>query len=243
MNSHYESRLASLDKEKEADEEAKNKELENEGLTQEAKNRITENYEAKEAQREKKRRQIQMEQAKFNKQMAIFEILINTASAVVKALPDLLMAGLVGSIGAAQLAFATAQPLPKYFKGREDGEAELAWVGEQGMEAIRLRSGKTFLTPDKPTVVYLPEHAEVIPHHELLKAAGEASLPVFPLIDNSSTNELEKKIEGLHEGFRMLADVIKNKTETHIVLDKNGFTRYLQSQNRVTKWIEDNFKN
>lgn len=243
MNSHYESRLASLDKEKEADEEAKNKELENEGLTQEAKNRIIENYEAKEAQREKKRRQIQMEQAKFNKQMAIFEILINTASAVVEALPNLLMAGLAGSIGAAQLAFATAQPLPKYFKGREDGEAELAWVGEQGMEAIRLRSGKTFLTPDKPTVVYLPEHAEVIPHHELLKAAGEASLPVFPLIDNSSTNELEKKIEGLHEGFRMLADVIKNKTETHIVLDKNGFTRYLQSQNRVTKWIEDNFKN
>lgn len=243
INAHYESRLAALDRESKADEEAKSKELANEGLTQAAKDRITANYEAKEAEREKKRRQIQMEQAKFKKQMAIFEILINTASAVVEALPNLLLAGLASAIGAAQLAFATAQPLPKYFKGREDGEAEFAWVGEQGTEAIRLRSGKTFLTPDKPTVVYLPEHAEVIPHHELLKAAGEASLPVFPLIDSSGTKELERKIEGLHEGFRMLADVIKNKTETHIVLDKNGFTRYLQSQNRVTKWIEDNFKN
>ena len=152
------------------------------------------------------------------------------------------VAGLSGSIGAAQLAFAIAQPLPKYFKGRDDGPAELAWVGEQGTEAIRLQSGKTFLTPDKPTVVYLPEHAKVIPHHELIRAAGEASLPVFPLNDSSGTKELERKIEGLHEGFRMLADVIKNKTETHLVFDKNGFTRYLRAQNRVTKWIEDNFR-
>lgn len=243
INSHYESELAELDKKAEADEAAKSKALENEGLTQAAKDRITASYEAKEAEREKKRRQVKMEQARFQRAMSIFEILTNTASAVVEALPNLFLAGLSGAIGAAQLAFAIAQPLPKYFRGRKDGPAEFAWVGEQGTEAIRLKDGQTFFTPDRPTVTYLPEHAQVIPHHELLKAAGEASFPVFPFMDNSGTKELERKVEGLHEGFNMLADVIRNKAETHLVFDKNGFSRYLRTQYGVTKWIEDNIKN
>ena len=243
INSHYESELAEFDKKAEADEEAKNKALENEGLTQAAKDRITASYEAKEAEREKKRRQVKMEQARFQRAMSIFEILTNTASAVMEALPNLFLAGLSGAIGAAQLAFAIAQPLPKYFRGRKDGPAEFAWVGEQGTEAIRLKDGQTFFTPDRPTVTFLPEHAQVISNHELLKAAGDASFPIFPFVDNSGTKELERKVEGLHEGFSMLADVIRNKTETHLVFDKNGFTRYLRSQNGVTKWIEDNIKN
>ncbi|MAR57237.1 MAG: hypothetical protein CMM93_08650, partial [Rickettsiales bacterium] len=73
---------------------------------------------ALELQMEKRRIEVERKQAKRQKQMTIFGIITNTALAVVKMLSsfpppaNFVMAGLVGALGAAQLAIAASQPLP-----------------------------------------------------------------------------------------------------------------------------------
>lgn len=68
--------------------------------------------EALEAEFQIKRTSAQKAAAREAKATAIFEAIINTARAVVEALPNLWLAALVGALGAAQVALIAAQPLP-----------------------------------------------------------------------------------------------------------------------------------
>lgn len=56
-------------------------------------------------------------EARAARRKALYEIAINTAIAVVKALPNLIKAGAVATIGAVKAAFVAATPLPKFAKG------------------------------------------------------------------------------------------------------------------------------
>jgi uncharacterized protein YukE len=68
--------------------------------------------EALEAEFEIKRTSARKAAAREEKATAIFQAIINTARAVVEALPNLWLAALVGALGAAQVAVIAAQPLP-----------------------------------------------------------------------------------------------------------------------------------
>ena len=85
------------------------------------------------------------------------------ALAVTKALPNLVLAAVVGAMGAAQIAMISAQSIPKYAKGTNDHPGGLAIVGDGGRpEGIVTRDG-AYLSPSTPTLVDLPRHAQVIP--------------------------------------------------------------------------------
>ena len=60
-------------------------------------------------------------EAKAEKRKALFDIGISTAVAVVKALPNYILAAAVGAAGAIQAAFVAARPLPKFEKGGKVG--------------------------------------------------------------------------------------------------------------------------
>lgn len=113
---------------------------------------------------EEQRKKIQERQAKYEKAQSILSATIATSVAVAKALPNFILAALVGAAGAAQVAAIAAQPLPQYAEGTQDHTGGLAVVGDGGKsELIQTPSGKMFKTPDSPTIVHMPKHSKVFP--------------------------------------------------------------------------------
>lgn len=89
-------------------------------------------------------------QAKIDKEIAIFNIVLNTAAAIVKALPNAILVALAATIGAVQLGVAIATPIPEFAKGTKGKRGSgLARVGERGEE-----------------IVFLPSGAKVLPHQK-----------------------------------------------------------------------------
>lgn len=97
-------------------------------------------------QMERKKREIANREAKAKRDQTIFNILMNTAQGVTAALatvpPNPVLAGIIGALGAAQLAMASSVQLPQYYKGRKGGKRELAWTDERGAEIHVDKSGR-----------------------------------------------------------------------------------------------------
>lgn len=104
-----------------------------------------------------------LKKAQFDKDVAIMNIIISTAMAVVKALPNIPLAIISGVMGAAELAIAIATPLPKYAKGT-DGiiSPHFGIYGEAGAELISKPGQKPFIA-DKATIDYLPIGTKIKP--------------------------------------------------------------------------------
>lgn len=79
---------------------------------EEANAQAEEEYKRKEAEMQHEIDMAEYRAAQFRKAQAIVDIILATALAVTRALPNLLLSGLVGGIGLTQLGIAAAQPLP-----------------------------------------------------------------------------------------------------------------------------------
>ena len=77
---------------------------------------------------------------------------------------NIAMAAVAGAMGALQLATIIATPLPKYAKGTKSHKGGPAVVGDGGEPELVTFGGKSWITPDTPTIVDLPAGAAVIPH-------------------------------------------------------------------------------
>lgn len=79
---------------------------------------------------DKKRKKLQLKQAKRDKAAALFSTGIAIATGIAKSLPNLILAAIVGAIGLVQLGVIAAKPLPKLAKGG------IIPGSERGMELI-----------------------------------------------------------------------------------------------------------
>ena len=93
---------------------------------------------------------------------------IATALAVTEALPNMVLAALVGAMGAMQMATIASTPIPAYAEGTKNGShpGGAALVGDGGKHELVTFNGKAWLTPDTPTLVELPRGAKVFPDVE-----------------------------------------------------------------------------
>ena len=100
-----------------------------------------------ERQYEEKRRAIQQQQAKAEKDQALFNIAIDTAQAIVATLAKtpppagIPLALAVGAIGAAQLAVVASRPVPEFFRGTMNAPEGMALVDEKQPEVHTDRNG------------------------------------------------------------------------------------------------------
>lgn len=250
-------KIQSIDTEAAKDEEAKEKELQRAGNNKALIEQVNAKYDAREKQRDAQRRKIEVEQAKFARTAALFQIAINTAQAISKiwaevpkfdfGVSTIALTAVAAGIGLTQAAAILAQPLPKYWRGRDSGPAEWAIVGDRGQEAIQYPSGETFLTPGKPTITFLPAKAKVIPNHDLAELAAMTAfqnLSSAPApVTSYDFRRLEKEVSGLYSGFSMLAHTVNNKKEFHLNITEKGlykvvknghsFQEYLNSKVRI----------
>lgn len=234
MTDIYDARIENIEKEQEANDEAYEKEVERiEKLEEngaisteeaEARKRAAEDKTAaKNAELEKKKAALQEKQAKWDKANSIIQAGIATALAVTEALPDLVLAALVGAMGAAQVALIAAQPIPKYAKGTKDHPGGLAIVGDGGKKEGIITDNGLFVTPDKPTLVNLPAHAQVIPDLSYIYDRDGLA---------SDYGMIEKKLKDMRE-----SGIVVNVNNDYSSLEREmkGNTRQLQNIGRMMK--------
>lgn len=227
MTDIYDARIENIEKEQDANDEAYDKEIEriealeeNGAISKEEaelrKRAAEDKTAAKNEELEKKKAALQEKQSRWDKANSIVQAGIATALAITKALPNLVLAALVGAMGAAQVAIIAAQPIPKYAKGTKDHPGGLAIVGDGGKKEGIVTDNGLFITPDKPTLVDLPAHAQVIPD-------------LSYIYDR----------RGLTSDYGLLEQRLKNMREEGIVVNvSNDYSRLEKKMESNTKQLQ-----
>lgn len=225
MSTLYERDIDNIEKEQEANEEAYNADVERiEALAEsgaiseeeaEARKRAAEaETSRKNEELEKKKVQLQQKQAKWQKGVDIAQAGIATALAITRALPNLVLAAIVGAMGAVQIATIAATPIPAYKEGTKNGGhiGGLAIVGDGGKHEVVVYGGKSWVTPDVPTVVDLPKGAEVFP--DINEFVGNVRMnPIYdsgissPVVVNDYS-ELSREMKGMRVELRKIMKII-----------------------------------
>lgn len=185
-----------------------------------------------ERQYEERKRAIQKREAEAQKRLAIFNILINTAQAVVSALPNIPLSIAVGVIGGIQAGLVASQEIPQFWKGTENAPEGLAWTQEKGAEVITDKNGnvKTLGSDKGAQLTYLSKGDKVYKSHEdyinkVLSKNGISDLGSY--MNFAPKMEINNGItkEDLDQNFSKLASVIKNKDGVNISIDERGFRK------------------
>ncbi len=85
---------------------------------------------------EMEKKRIARDQAIREKRARIFETVINTIAGAVEALPNYILAALIGVTGAASVAAISAEPIPQFAGGARVNKPTIAMVGEKGKEIV-----------------------------------------------------------------------------------------------------------
>ena len=213
----YDAKIEKVEDEQEANQEAADAEqeriselVEKKVITEEegeARKRAAEAKSAKKTEElEKKKAKLKREQAIWDKANNIAQCTMQTALAIMNAWStapwpiNIAMAAVAGAMGAMQLATIIATPLPKYAKGTKSHKGGPAVVGDGGEPELITFGGKSWITPDTPTIVDLPAGAAVIPHingvdESLVSIPTSSNDSKTPVVINNDYSRLEAKMD------------------------------------------------
>lgn len=225
MSALYEGDIENIENEQDANEEAYNADVERiEALAEsgaiseeeaEVRKRAAEaETSRKNEELEKKKVQLQQKQAKWQKGVDIAQAGIATALAITRALPNLVLAAIVGAMGAVQIATIAATPIPAYKEGTKNGGhiGGLAIVGDGGKHEVVVYGGKSWVTPDVPTVVDLPKGAEVFPDisefNENVRMNTIYDSGISSPVVVNDYSELSREMKGMRVELRKIMKII-----------------------------------
>lgn len=225
MSALYEGDIENIENEQDANEEAYNADVERiEALAESGaiseeeaevrKRAAEEETSRKNEELEKKKVQLQQKQAKWQKGVDIAQAGIATALAITRALPNLVLAAIVAAMGAVQIATIAATPIPAYKEGTKNGGhvGGLAIVGDGGKHEVVVYGGKSWVTPDVPTVVDLPKGAEVFPDisefNENVRMNTIYDSGISSPVVVNDYSELSREMKGMRVELRKIMKII-----------------------------------
>lgn len=200
---------------------------------------------ARKEELERKQRQLDLQRARFDKAKAIADIALKTAVAVVQGLIQggPILAAIYGAIGAAELAIAIAQPLPKFKHGREDGPATWGVTGDGGKHEVVTSPdlSQGFVTPATDTLTYLPKNWKVFPDIDAFQEAAvnmaHKPLPALPIINNNNYDGL---IHAMAYEIGGLKRAIMGKQENYISISDGEWKKAIKNGNDWLRYIQGN---
>lgn len=181
---------------------------------------------AKYAQEEKK---IKEGQARAEKNKALFDIAVNTAVAVAKAIAQspttfgLPFSAFALAQGALQAALVASRPIPKFRhgveyldgKGTETSDSNLAWLSK-GERVVDAETNKK----------YFPILSAI--HHHTLKPEYLNALAMHKTPEILLVKQENKEIKILQRQVEKLTQTLANQPKANIHIDKNGFEVFLE---------------
>ena len=189
---------------------------------------------------EERRKRIQRQQAESQKRLAMFNIAINTAQAIMAAAPKIPLMIAMGVIGAAQLAMTASQPIPQFYVGTQNAPEGMAWTDEKGAELHTDKNGKIkdlgsnkgarLKNLEKGDKIYTASQTKKIldlysfnkEYDNIMLTNGIAPAP--------QVGQTIVDLEPLRNELISLKSVIANKSEVTIMNNESG-TRYYERVN------------
>jgi len=165
---------------------------------------------------ERERKRIAREEAVANRNQAMFDIAVNTASNIVKVFPNVAAMIAAGILGTLQEAVVMSRPLPGYFKGTENAPAGWGWLAEQGRELVKMPDGSSFIQ-EKPTL-YNFKGGEKVKTHE------------------ATERLINEEVNGKHDNApKMVQNVSVNFNKQGLIViseDSKNYTKYVNDKVR-----------
>jgi len=183
-----------------------------------------------ERQYEEKRKAIARREAESKKRLAIFNIAIDTAQAVVAALPNIPLSIAIGILGAAQIAMVSSQQIPQFWKGTDNAPEGLAWTQEKGAEVITDKKGnvKTFGNNKGAQLTYLEKGDKVYKSQQDYINRTLVNSGIQPMRENNSLTSSD-----FNNGISKLAKTMQSNkgTNTQVFLNNKQInTDYFKGQ-------------
>lgn len=258
FNAGFERRLQGIDKEIERNEEKADfdrEQVEDSIATEEEKEirlaQIDANAQGKREQLEARQRQIQVQQARFQKASDAARIISQTSLAIISALAQVpkfdfgISAGAIaatyGAIGSAQLAAVLATPIPAFKHGKDKGNnyEGIAWVGD-GMqsELVINPDGSAWVTPAVPTLTHVSKDTEILSGPELKKIMAFQSLSGHTGGSQLDSNGI---IQAVKDQTGKTINAIKNSAGKGTTLTSRGLRSTHNTTNGFNEYISRNF--
>lgn len=186
---------------------------------------------------EQKRKEIANREAKAKKDLVMFEIAIDTAQAVVAALPNIPLSIAVGALGGIQLAMVASREIPKYFKGTQNhiGGAMLVndGAGSDFRETIVTPDNKIYQPTERNVLMNAPKGTKVFTHSQWKQELDNMIFSNDINWANQNNSGINKNdLANLGSG---IVSAIQNKKEFSLSVDKKGFnTSIIEGNTRRT---------
>jgi len=187
--------------------------------------------------------ELKRQQAKQEKEMAIFQALINVATGITAALAqpwpmNLILAALVGTMGAVQVASIQSQPLPQFYKGTMNASEGWAIVDELRPEVHTDKQGniKSMGSSGGANLRYLEQGDKIYKSHaDFFNEMDDATRFGGITIEKSeglNKNDLEDVMQRVMGGIQ----------QNSISLDERGFTKFTGRRNSKNRVLNKKFK-
>lgn len=193
-------------------------------------------------------------QAIFQKALNIGSIIIDTAKAVVAALPNIPLSIASGVIGAIQLAAVIAQPIPGFYTGVESSPEGFAKLAERGSELAVSPSGDLVMY-DKPQVAYLEKGTKVYNAQETDSLMAQAKrygdgYAFDQNLANSENSSQELKTILNYNSSGIISAIVEQKDAIIQALlsqpqdnwDDNGYRRFIRKENSRIERLDNRYK-
>ena len=227
FNMFHRNRMQQIQQEKQAEldklERQKEKGILTESQYQRKRKQLAEDFDRKQAK-------LKAKQARREKAQAIFQTVVDTAAAVVKALPNLVLAGVVGAMGAAKTAAIASQPVPQFasggrtVRGRQDGKQYQAKEVGSFASGGRAESPSVGLVGEKGPELVVPNWLYESPQMADTMSMIESQIGAKQFAEGGKTSgsKAESTVRDTTGTSRELAEMRKTQQEqTRVLNDLN----------------------
>lgn len=194
--------------------------------------------------------EIKRKQAQDNKAEAMFQIIIDTAQAVMATLGEtgffgIPLAAIVGALGAAQLAVVAARPIPQFERGTWASPEGVAEVAERGRELIV--DGKTgqARVAENRQYTYLTKNSVVVPNAQTEALLAGRTVDPNDLAYHALTKLVSAPKEpqiDYDKMQRVLVESVKSIPRDQTFFDENGVRKFIVAGNARVQRLNKRYK-
>ncbi|WP_289024352.1 phage tail tape measure protein [uncultured Salegentibacter sp.] len=227
-------------------------------IARENMDRVLNNEYATEQQKEeareefrKKEKELKRKQAEEEKRAALFQIAINTAVAISKAIPNPLAIALAAGLGAAQAAFVAAQPIPRFKDGHLLGTYEGPAIvndapGNNYREVIEHKDGSLSLPTKRNQLInmdkgdkvhknyesFFGDIADIVNYDEVRKASVMQDLEYKFALNNTAIPDRDFQKIIMDNSSKMESAIKKGFSNVKMINNNNNSELVLELRNK-----------